>query len=97
MTNFENRRPNIDVSDECLDAIKLLLKKDKQERMTIFEFLHHPWLQNYQKWKNRKMWANSYSDESSNQGSNDENISLRSAKISDISDPRQAAAIHNHC
>lgn len=33
-----------DVSYECLDAIELLLKKDPRERITIFEFLHHPWL-----------------------------------------------------
>ena len=32
------------VSIECLEAIELLLKKDKRERITIFEFLHHPWL-----------------------------------------------------
>ena len=54
-----------DVSIDCLDALELLLKKDPRERITIFDFLHHPWLQNYQKWKNRKMWAGTYSSDES--------------------------------
>lgn len=60
--------PNVSI--ECLEAIELLLKKAPRERITMFEFLHHPWLQNYKKWKNRKMWANSYS--SSSEGSQEE-------------------------
>ena len=52
------------LSIECLDALEKLLKKEPGERISIFDFLHHPWLQNYQRWKNRKMWANS--DSSSN-------------------------------
>ena len=35
----------------------------------MFDFLHHPWLQNYQKWKNRKIWAGTYSSSSSISGS----------------------------
>ena len=54
-----------DMSLDCLDALDQLLKKDPKERITIFDFLHHPWLQNYQKWKNRKIWGASYSDGSS--------------------------------
>lgn len=52
------------VSFDCLEAIELLLKKDPKERITMFEFLHHPWLQNYKKWKNRKMWGQTYSSDS---------------------------------
>jgi hypothetical protein len=68
--------PNVSI--ECLEAIELLLKKDPRERITMFDFLHHPWLQNYQKWKNRKMWAGTYSsseslsaDETTNKGDHD--------------------------
>ena len=56
-----------DVSIECLEAIELLLKKDPRERISLFDFLHHPWLQKYQKWKNRKIWNDCYS--SSNESS----------------------------
>ena len=52
------------VSYECLEAIELLLKKNPQERITIFDFLHHPWLQNYQRRKNKKLWPTSYSSDS---------------------------------
>lgn len=41
----------------------------------MFDFLHHPWLQNYQKWKNRKMWANSYSSDSESLTDKEEQIS----------------------
>lgn len=53
-----------DVSLDCLEAIELLLKKDPRERITLFEFLHHPWMQSYQKWKNKKRWNDCYSSDS---------------------------------
>ena len=53
-----------DVSVECLEAIELLLKKDPKDRITIFDFLHHPWLQAHQKWRNRKIWNDCYSSDS---------------------------------
>jgi serine/threonine protein kinase len=37
-----SKLPN--VSRECLDAIEMLLKKDPSERISIFDFLQHPWL-----------------------------------------------------
>ena len=49
------------VSYECLEAIELLLMKNPRERISIFDFLHHPWLQNHQKLKNRTIWGDSYS------------------------------------
>lgn len=54
-----------DVTLECLDALELLLKKDPRERITLFDFLHHPWLQAHQKWRNRKIWNDCYSSSSS--------------------------------
>lgn len=53
-----------DVSYECLEAIELLLKKDPRERITLFDFLHHPWLQAHQKYRNRKIWNDCYSSSS---------------------------------
>ena len=66
--------PNVSV--ECLEAIELLLKKDPQERITIFDFLHHPWLQNYQRWKNKKLWPTSYSSDSQATSDLQESLSL---------------------
>ena len=34
--------PNVSI--DCLEAIELLLMKNPRERMSIFDFLHHPWL-----------------------------------------------------
>ena len=53
-----------DVTLECLDALELLLKKDPKERISLFDFLHHPWLQTHQKWRNRKIWNDCYSSSS---------------------------------
>ena len=40
----------------------------------MFDFLHHPWLQNYKKWKNKKMWAGTYSSSDSSSSSGEESI-----------------------
>ena len=53
-----------DVSLECIDALEQLLKKDPRERITLFDFLHHPWIQTHQKWRNRKIWNDCYSSSS---------------------------------
>lgn len=85
-----------EVSLECLDAIELLLKKDKRERITIFEFLHHPWLQNYKKWKNRKMWANSYSSSSSiasdkeGEETDEDRIEVNDVTVAEVADVQPA-------
>jgi len=54
--------PNVSI--ECLDAIEMLLKKDPHERISIFDFLQHPWLQEYQRWKEVKKWGHNYSSSS---------------------------------
>lgn len=63
-----------DVSLDCLEAIELLLKKDPRERITLFEFLHHPWMQSYQKWKNKKRWNDCYSSDSNDSLKDELNI-----------------------
>lgn len=55
--------PNVSI--ECLNAIELLLKKDPRERITIFDFLQHSWLTEYQRWKEVKKYGRSYSSGSS--------------------------------
>ena len=46
----------------------------------MFDFLHHPWLQNYKKWKNRKIWAGTYSSSDSISGC--ESIDQEEEKVS---------------
>ena len=35
------------ISNECREAIELMLKKDPDERISLFDLLHHPWLCDY--------------------------------------------------
>lgn len=45
------------MSVECLDAIEMLLKKNPKERISIFDFLQHPWIKKYKRWKETKTWG----------------------------------------
>ena len=54
-----------DVSNECREVIELMLKKDPEERVSLFELLHHPWLHDFQH-LNKQVW-----EETSNESASD--------------------------
>ena len=58
------------VSNECRDAIEQMLKKDPDERISLFDLQHHAWLCDYQH-ANKQIWEETSNENSSN-GSNDE-------------------------
>lgn len=58
---IETDLPNVSV--ECLDAIEMLLKKDPNERISIFDFLQHPWIEKYKRWKETKIWGRNLDDD----------------------------------
>ena len=53
------------VSNECRDAIEQMLRKDPDERISLFDLQHHPWLCNYQH-ANKQMWEETSNESGSN-------------------------------
>ena len=73
------------ISDECREVIELMLHKDPDKRISLFDLQHHPWLCRYSQ-SNKQMWEEtsnerSRSNSNSFDGSSDSG-SLKSAKES---------------
>lgn len=74
-SQIQNDEPNVSI--ECLDALEKLLRKNPEERITIFDFLQHPWIVKYQRWKETKKYGRHLDNDS---------LSLSSAAFDDQED-----------
>lgn len=50
---------------DCLDLVRGMLAKEPEQRVSIFDILHHPWLMNHKQTKTRKFDWTKVSDSDS--------------------------------
>ena len=58
------------ISDECREVIELMLHKDPDKRISLFDLQHHPWLCRYSQ-SNKQMWEETSNENESSVKSSD--------------------------
>ena len=58
------------ISDECREVIELMLHKDPDKRISLFDLQHHPWLCRYSQ-SNKQMWEETSNENGSSVKSSD--------------------------
>ena len=72
------------VSQECLLLIEQLLKKDPEERLSIFDIKHHPWLSRYRRRMKRSFFGDTSEEEEETKETNSAVILPEETSVNEI-------------